>query len=281
MPADPGEQVCVSVVCRIVAGKSDQHHINDGQNGKRQDTDQRQRQHGLVELVVQERLEVLLTASDLLTLCGNVHADAALLDLQTPGVDKCDNKENGKKRVQHDLDRVITVNGDGGVAKQAGDYLGMGRNVTNGLAVLQEITLDQPFPTALCQKRGLLDGSAKPMTRAAGHEHIHAEHDLKQQKQRAAQGLTVIEITKSKDDVREFDRPVTLDKGFDNIHDLILDRQHDLLAKPEQLEDQAPEKAGNGTEEHGNVIKESLEFAKPQIFQIIQSFHDYLQIRAF
>ena len=111
----PGEQIGISVMCGIIAGKCDKHHENDGKHRESQNTDKGKRQHGLMELVVKQRLEVLLARFYLLALCGNVHANTALLDLQSPGVEECNDEDDGQKTIEQYLDRVVTGDPDGSI----------------------------------------------------------------------------------------------------------------------------------------------------------------------
>ena len=53
-----------------------------------------------MELVVKKRLQILLTAFNLLSLCSDIHTDTALLNLHSPRADEGDNEYNGKEGVE-------------------------------------------------------------------------------------------------------------------------------------------------------------------------------------
>ena len=156
----------------IIAGESHQDHVDNGQNGENQDTHHRQSQHGLVELVIHQRAQVILAALDLLALGSDIHADAALLHLHSPGADKGGNEDDGQQAVEQDLHGVVTGNPDIGI--KDGVILEFALDGTHSGTNLE--------PVSLCQ----------PVQAAAGNQHICYKHYFKHKEQKSSHDLTVV-----------------------------------------------------------------------------------------
>ena len=261
----PGEEVGIAVVAGVVVGEGHQHHVDDGQDGEGQDAHQRQGQQGLVELIVQKGLHILLAAADLLTLGGDVHADAALLDLETPGVDEADDEDDGQKAVEHDLDRIVT--GDPYVGIVDGIVLEAALDRTHGVADLKPVALVQPVEAGT-------QGVA-----ADRNKHKEDEYDLEQQKQHTAQELSVEEIAEAEDEEGELHRPVALGEGVADVLELTRDGQTAVL---EEIQDAAAELAKpqrDGAEEQLQVVEKRLEFIELQVLKRAESFHSLIKPR--
>ena len=181
---NPTEQVGVAVVRSIVAGEGHQNHVNDGQNGEDDDAGQRQSQQSLVELIVDQRADIILAALDTLAAGGNVHADAALLDLQTPGPDKCDDKHNRQKAIEHDLDGIVAgdpvLGDDLHTVSLSNGFLEAALNRADGCTGLEPVALGQPVNTA------------------AGEKHVCDKHYFEQEEEQTSHDLAVVDIAKTK-----------------------------------------------------------------------------------
>jgi hypothetical protein len=226
----------------IVAGEGYENHINNGKNGKSENTAERKSQKGLVELIVKERLHIVLAALYLLTLRCNIHTDAALLYLQSPGVDKCENKYNSQKSVKKDLYRVVARNPDVGIVYDV--ILESALHGTDSGSRLEPVTLCQPIQTA------------------AGNEHISEEYYLKQQEKDTAKYLSVIEISKSEDKEGGLDRPVTLSEGTTDITKLILYPKSAVFEKLCDLNANSLKPKRDSREEKLDIVPQGLEFIK-------------------
>ena len=162
-----------------------------------------------MELIVKERLEVVLAALYLFALCGNVHTDAALLYLNAPSINKCKNEYDRQKSVEHYLYGVITRN----------PFI----SVENGIV----------FKSALNRAYGRADlepvALGEPVNSSAGHKHISNKNDFKQKEQNSSENLSVIKISESEDKEGELNCPITLCEGSDYIQDLIFNRKTAIL----------------------------------------------------
>ena len=163
---------------RIVACESNEDHIDDGKNGESENTGKGKSEEGLVELIVKERAQILLAAFDLFALCSDVHTDAALLYLKSPGVDECHDEDDGEKSVKHYFNGVVTSYPYVGVVD--GVILEAALNGTDCFTDLEPISL------------------GKPVKSAAGNKHISEKYDFKYEEENSAHDLTVIEVSESK-----------------------------------------------------------------------------------
>ena len=224
----------------VIAGESNQHHVNDGQNRKSGNADHRQCKQRLVELIVQKRLQIVLAALDLLTLGSNIEANAALLDLQSPGVNKSEDKDKCQQCVQKHLDRVIAGLPN---LKDLTILLNLNKSalyVTDGCALLEEVGLAQPVQTA------------------AGNEHICEENHFKKKEENTAKDLSIEQITNAEDNEGKPYCPVTPLKGASDIQHLVPQPKPAILEKAEDGEQNAQEPRRDRAEKQLQVIEKRL-----------------------
>ena len=191
-------------------------------------------------MIVQERLEVVLAALDLFALGRNVKANAALLDLQSPGVDEGNDENDGQQRVQQYLDRVIPRLPD---LKDLAVLLDLNKAalyVTDGSARLEEVCLAQPVKTT------------------AGNEHIGKEDKLKQKEENTAQDLPVEHITYAEDEEGKLYRPISPCKRAPNVQHLIPNPQTTVLEKAEDGEQNTQEPRRDRADKQLQVIEKRL-----------------------
>jgi hypothetical protein len=187
-----------------------------------------------VELIVQEGLQIVLAAPYLLTLGGNIHTDAALLELQSPRIHERHHKDDSQKTVQHNLYGVIACHPNGCVVDLV--VLKTTLHRTDGSAQAEPVTLGQP------------------VNAAAGNQHIADKHNLKQEEEQTAQDLSVIEIAKAEDQKGELHRPVTFREGGKDIHYLILYGETAILEEIQNTAAKAGKPTGNRTKKQFQVI---------------------------
>ena len=193
-----------------------------------------------MELVIQQRFQIILAALDLLTLGGNVHTDAALLELQTPGPNKRNDESNGQQAVEQDLYRVIAADPllyfHRHTVKINGLHDLAALDSTDGLTGLEPVDL------------------AQPVDAAAGDEHICEENGFKQQEQQSAQDLTIVQVAHTKDQKRQLDCPVAVAEGTENIQHAILDVYTQVHKELNDALTQLYKKEGDRSKEHQEVV---------------------------
>ena len=222
----------------VVAGESHQNHVDDGQNGKSEDTGHGQSQQGLVEIIVQQGAEVVAGTLDALALGSDVHADAALLDLDAPGVDEGDDEDDGQQAVKHDLDRVVTANPHIGI--EDGIILETALDGTDGGA--------GPEPVALGQ----------PVGAAAGNQHVTDKDYFKYQEQNTSQDLSVVKIAETKNNERELYSPVALGKSGANVNKQVFDADSNVFEEIQNRQTELFEPTGDRAEEQLELIEKSI-----------------------
>ena len=239
--ADPAEEVGITVVGGIVAGEGHQHHVDDGQHGEHQNTDQGERQQGLVELFVHQCPQIVLGMAQTAAGGLDLHVDAALLDLHSPGGHKGHDEHNGQQTIQHDLDRVIAGDPNIGVVNLVIDEAALDR--TNGRAGLEPVALLQPVDAA------------------AGNDHVADEYNFKQQKQQTAGDLAVENIAEAKNQEGQLHCPIALREGRADVHQLVPDGEEALSKEMPNAAKQVHEVAGDGAEEHQQPVEKCTGFA--------------------
>ena len=202
----------------VIASEGHQNHEDNRQNCKGQNAEDGKGQQGLVELIVHERAQVILAAFDLFALGSDVHADPALLDLQPPGVNERDDKQNGQQAVKHDLDGVVTgvpdLSVENGVVGAAALYRTDGRTFLEPLALLQ------------------------PVDAAAGNQHIGDKDKLKQKEKQTTHDLAVVEVTEAKDEKGQLDSPVALGESRSDVDEEVNEAASDFFEKAENAASQ-------------------------------------------
>ena len=233
----------------VVAGEGHQDHVNNGEDGEEHDANQGQSQQGLVELIVHQRPEVILAALDFLALSGDVGADAALLHLQAPGIDKADDEQNGEQAVKHDLYGIVTGLPDFLVPNRIVDEAAL--DSTDGFTGLEPVALLQPVDTA------------------AGTDHVGNKDRLKQEEEQAAHDLSVVNISKTKDKEGQLYCPVTLGKGSNDVENFVFDGLAATYEEGYDAASQLDKPTGNAGKEQLQIVPETLQLAQLEILQII------------
>jgi hypothetical protein len=182
MKTNPTKKICVAIMSGIIACKGDENHVNNGKHGKQHNANERKRQKCLVELIIEQGFQIILPAFDLLATRGDVHTDTALLHLQSPGINKRNDKNDGKKTVKQNLDGVITLDPDVRIINFIVLVSALYR--TDGFTGLEPMSLGEPINTA------------------AGNNHIRDENDLKQEEENSTHDLPIEKVAKTKDKER-------------------------------------------------------------------------------
>ena len=162
-----------------------------------------------MELVVHQRPQVVLAAADLLAAGGDIHADAALLDLHSPGDDEGHDEQNGQQTIEHNLDGIVA--GDPGL------NIDLDSVIVHGLHDLA--ALDRADGAAGLEPVAL----AQPVKTAAGNQHIADKYSFKQQKQQTTHDLTIIQIAEAEQEEGQLNCPVALGKGGNDVDKFVLD----------------------------------------------------------
>ena len=245
---ETGHTVVKHVLIVTVVGEGDKNHVDNGKNGKERNTYNGESKKSLVELVVKERLEILLTASELLAAGGDVNAKTALLHLKSPCVNESNDENNREKTVEENSYRVVTGNGNG-LLEDLAHVLNLlkalgGSYGTYGFAGLEELALLNPIESA-----------------ALGQKHINDENNLEQKEQKATHYLTVENVTKSEDEEGKLYRPVTLHEGVTDVLNLLGKEAAKAEEQAPYLQQSLLDPAGNKAEEELDVVPESLKLA--------------------
>jgi hypothetical protein len=206
-----------------------------------------------MELVVKKRLQILLTASNLLSLGSDVHTNGALLNLHSPRADEGDNEDNCKKGVKENLNGVVTGNPVTLHLTPEGmnNSFKFTLNGTNGRAGLENVRFTKPMKTRT------------NLVSTEGNEHINNEDNLKEKEENTTHYLAVIEITQTENKERELNRPVTLDEGVKNFYRSIFNTKNKVLDTVPKLFAKSGKPQWKGAEEEKpKVVPEGAPFTE-------------------
>ena len=232
----------------IVACEGYEHHIDDGQNGEGRNAKHRKSQKSLVELIIQQRAEIVARAPDLFAAGGDVHAYGALLHLNSPCINEGNDEDDGQKTVKQDLDGVIAGDPYIRVIDNIIDEASL--NIADGIAGAQEVHLVQPVKTA------------------GGHEHIAEEYYFKREEKNTSQDLSIEKVAEAKDKERNFNGPVAFYKGTADFLQSSPDTESAVSEEVKDIHNKLAKPAGDSADKQLELIQKCTGLAQLQIIEI-------------
>ena len=214
----------------VVVGEGNQDHKDDGHHRKDQNTQQRQAQQGLVELIIHHGPQVILTGAELLAALQDALGDLILLNIQSPGVDETNDEEQGQHTVEKDLKGIVVVTGHV-LIQEFVVFL-------HGALVTQVVQHGQPVDAA--------------------EDHVHDESHLHQEEQQATKHLAAGDGAKAHHKIGNTGLPVTFLEGNKDIDKFNGHLAEELADRVSEILKAIPDATGNAYDQAHQGIQEPM-----------------------
>ena len=214
----------------VIVGEGHEDHEHDRQHGKDHDARERKSEKSLVELLVDQAAQVVgagfQAPAGALILLG----DLVLLDVEAPGIEKGDNKEDRQHAVEQDLEGVVAVS--------------RGIGVEHGVVLLMGADPAQ---------RGQ---QAQPV--AAGCDHVKEEDGFKEQEHQPPQHLAAGHGPETHHQEGGAGLPVALLEGREDVGKFPADAERGIFEEAADRQEEARDRPGDRGKEACQPVDEFL-----------------------